>query len=82
MSLHKKKSTRKILRIQRAANKKYTRFRDLTYEKRLERLCFTTLKDRRGRGNQTAIYKVMKKMETVGGDDLLVWNARKVTGRN
>ena len=53
---------------------------ELTYEEQLSRLELPTLKQRRERGDLLTIYRIMKNMEILDREDLLIWDTRNTRG--
>ncbi len=51
---------------------------DLTYEEGLQRLNLTSLEDRRERGDQIAVYRVMNGLEKLDRDDLVIGEERSL----
>ena len=76
----KKKDIKKLERIQRAATKLAPSLMDKSYEERLSKLNLTTLEQRRERGDLIAVYRVMKGMEELDRDDLIIWDTRDTRG--
>ncbi len=73
----KKKDIKKLKRIQRAATKLAPKLMDKSYEERLLALNLTTLEQRRERGDLITIYRMMKGMEDLDRDDLMItWDTR------
>ena len=62
---HLKDEIDKIERVQRRATRIPFGFEKLVYEERLKRLCLTSLKDRRLRGDLIEMYKVMSNRENI-----------------
>ncbi len=74
----KKKDFKKLERIQRAATKLAPSLMAKSYEERLSKLM--TLEQRRQRGDLIAVYRIMKGMEDLDRDDLIIWDTRDTRG--
>lgn len=75
-----KKNIRKLERIQRATTKLAPELSELTCEERLSKLELPTLEQRRERGDLLTIYRIMKNMEILDREDLLIWDTRNTRG--
>ena len=71
-SPHKKKHVLKLGRIQRIATKMVPELENLTYEARLKEIHWTTLKERRERGDLITIYKLMNNLEDTDRKDQIL----------
>ncbi len=71
---------RKLERIQRAATKIPHNLEEHSYADRLERLGLTTLEKRRERGDLIALYRILRGLENINSDDLVVWDLGNTRG--
>lgn len=71
-SPHLKKDIRKLERVQRIATKMVPELKDLTYEERLKEMGLPTLQDRRERGDLITMYKIVKGIEKIDRQDLVL----------
>ena len=52
----------------------------MSYKERLQILCLTTLEQRRERGDLIPVYRVIKGLQKLGRENLLIWNTRDTRG--
>ena len=65
---------------QKGATKLIPSLSELSYAERLQILGFTTLEQRRERGDLIVMYRVMKGLEKLSREDLLIWDNSDTRG--
>ncbi len=78
----KKKDMIKLERIQRAGTKLEPYLMDESYEERLLELNLITLEQRKERRDLIAVCRMMKGMEDLDRDDLIIWDTRNTKGHD